>query len=164
MKKIMKLALCFLMIFSMCACSSSKKEETTKKHKKKISATAVEKVLRPYKVKITYYDLEENQAYLEIEQEDNFFLMDYNPANIIDTKINHVLYNKTERPNDYCTIYDEAMRDEDLTFNQYQKKYGRKLEEKTVLKEFKSFLKKNDLTYEELYMWLASTAQENNED
>ena len=162
MKKLMKLALCFLMIFSVCACSSNKEEP--KKHKKKISATAVEKDLTPYKVNINYYDYEENTARLEIEQEDNYFAIGYYPANYIDNKIEYVLYHKTEHPNDFCTVYDEKMRDENLSFKEYQAKYGNKLKEEDVIKEFKSFLKKYDLTYDELYKWLVSTAHENNEE
>ena len=152
MKKLMKLALCFLMIFSMCACSSSKKEEP--KHKKKISATAVDNVLKPYKIERLDYDEEYNMAIMTIKKGKYHFTINHKINSSPSDLLNYVLFYQNNNLDDALSVYDF-----------YQKKNYKKYnkDNKKMLKIFEGFLSKYDLTYDELYRWLQNLALDDND-
>ena len=150
MKKLMKLALCFLMIFSMCACSSENK------HKEKTSATDVEKVLKPYKTEYSDFDEKNNMGTLIIKKGKNYFVVNHK----IDCKpkdlLNFVTYYQNNDTHNSITVYDFIMTMDNVDYKEYNK------DNKKMLKKFDAFLSKYDLTYDELLMWLKYIAKEDN--
>ncbi len=152
MKKLMKLALCFLMIFSVCACSSNKEEP--KKHKKKISATAVDNVLKPYKLERLDYDEKYNMATMTIDKGKYHFTINHKIDSSPSDLLNYVLFYQNGNSDDALSVYDV-----------YQKKNYKKYnkDNKKMLKKFENFLNKYDLTYDELYRWLQNLALDDND-
>ena len=152
MKKLMKLALCFLMIFSVCACSSNKEE--SKKHKKKISATAVDNVLKPYKLERLDYDEKYNMATMTIDKGKYHFTINHKIDSSPSDLLNYVLFYQNGNSDDALSVYDV-----------YQKKNYKKYnkDNKKMLKKFENFLNKYDLTYDELYRWLQNLALDDND-
>ena len=152
MKKLMKLALCFLMIFSVCACSSNKEEP--KKHKKKISATAVDNVLKPYKLERLDYDEKYNMATMTIDKGKYHFTINHKIDSSPSDLLNYVLFYQNGNSDDALSVYDV-----------YQKKNYKKYnkDNKKMLKKFENFLNKYDLTYDELYRCLQNLALDDND-
>ena len=152
MKKLMKLALCFLMIFSVCACSSNKEEP--KKHKKKISATAVDNVLKPYKLERLDYEEKYNMATMTIDKGKYHFTINHKIDSSPSDLLNYVLFYQNGNSDDALSVYDV-----------YQKKNYKKYnkDNKKMLKKFENFLNKYDLTYDELYRWLQNLALDDND-
>ena len=148
----MKLALCFLMIFSVCACSSNKEEP--KKHKKKISATAVDNVLKPYKLERLDYDEKYNMATMTIDKGKYHFTINHKIDSSPSDLLNYVLFYQNGNSDDALSVYDV-----------YQKKNYKKYnkDNKKMLKKFENFLNKYDLTYDELYRWLQNLALDDND-
>lgn len=154
MKKLMKLALCFLMIFSICACSSNKEE--SKKHKKKISATAVDNVLKPYKLERLDYDEEYNMATMTIDKGKYHFTINHKIDSSPSDLLNYVSFYQNDNSDDALSVYGVYQKN----YKDY-KKYNK--DNKKMLKKFENFLNKYDLTYDELYRWFQNLALDDND-
>ena len=133
----------------MCACSSSKKEEP--KHKKKISPTAVDRVLKPYKIERLDYDEEYNMAIMTIDKGKYHFTINHKIDCNLSDLLNYVLFYQNGNSDDALSVYGVYQKN----YKDY-KKYNK--DNKKMLKNFESFLKKYDLTYDELYWWLERLA------
>ena len=154
MKKLMKLALCFLMIFSICAYSSNKEE--SKKHKKKISATAVDNVLKPYKLERLDYDEKYNMATMTIDKGKYHFTINHKIDSSPSDLLNYVSFYQNGNSDDALSVYGVYQKN----YKDY-KKYNK--DNKKMLKKFENFLNKYDLTYDELYRWFQNLALDDND-